>query len=100
MGKVLIVVAFVKIKKEGGSKVIRVLSKIMQQVNGRAGAEVWCWDFQVYCAAIVPLLQPCVRGQIILILMLIPIVFITFRSCAKHFAGIIPLNPQHFGEKD
>lgn len=100
MGKVLIVVAFVKRKIEGGSKVIRVLSKITQQVNGRVGAEVWHWDFQVYCAAIMPLLQPCVSGQIILILMLIPIVFITFRSCAKHFAGIIPLNPQHFGEKD
>ena len=47
LGKVLIVVAFVKRKIEGGSKVIKVLSKITQQVNGRAGAEVWHWDFQV-----------------------------------------------------
>lgn len=72
----------------------------MQQVNSRAGTEVWHWDFQVYCTTTVPLLQSHVSGQIILILMLIPIAFITFRSCAKHFAGIIPLNPQHFGEKD
>ena len=72
-------------------------------MNGRAGTKVWHWDLQVYCTTVVSLLKTHVSGQIILILMLmlmlIPIALTTFRSWAKHFTGIILLNPQHFGEK-